>query len=120
MIILMTTFTVYAYVLPYKEMSVNIMELLFQLCFLIFLLLRSTRSILNDYLVFPNDHNQVLASYESDECSNETGIANLTWLLFPFAYLPLIVITVIFILLIMKVIGAKIHAKFSNKSRYVR
>lgn len=94
MVVLMTTFTVYAYVLPYKEMFVNIIELFFQLCFLIFLLLRSTQSILNDYLVFPG--NKVLSSYETDECSNKTDTANLTWLLFPFVYLPLIVITVIF------------------------
>ena len=91
----MVTFAVYAYILPYKDMFVNIIELFFQLCFLIFLLLRSTSSIINDYLVFPGKNN-VLASYEADGCSNETGIATLTWLLFPFAYLPLIVITIIF------------------------
>ena len=90
----MVTFAVYAYMLPYKEMLVNIIELFFQLCFLIFLLLRSTWSIVGDYLIFPND--RALASYETDGCSNETGIANLTWLLFPFAYLPLVVITIIF------------------------
>jgi len=119
----MTTFAVYAYMLPYKEMFVNIIELFFQLCFMIFLLLRSTQSILNDYLVFPSDHDKVLASYESDECSNETGTANLTWLLLPFAYLPLIMITVIFsvkILILlnkhMKVIAGKmICTKLKNR-----
>ena len=94
MFILMVTFTIYAYMLPYKDMLVNIIELSFQLCFLIFLLLRSTWSIIGDYLVFPDA--QVSASYETDGCSNEIGTANLTWLLFPFAYFPLIVITVIF------------------------
>ena len=89
----MVTFTMYAYMLPYKEMLVNIIELFFQLCFLIFLMLRSTRYIINDYLIFPGDN--ALASYQTDVCSNETGIANLTWLLFPFAYLPLVVIIII-------------------------
>ena len=90
----MVTFTLYAYMLPYKDMLVNITELFFQLCFLIFLLLRSTQSIINDHLIFPDA--KVSANYKTDGCSNETGTANLTWLLFPFAYLPLIVITIIF------------------------
>ena len=89
----MVTFTMYAYMLPYKEMLVNIIELFFQLCFLIFLMLRSTQSIIGDYLIFPGDN--ALASYQTDGCSNETGVANLTWLLFPFAYLPLVVIIII-------------------------
>ena len=89
----MVTFAVYVYMLPYKEILVNIIELFFQLCFLIFLMLRSTQSIVDDYLIFPGHH--VLASYESNGCSNETGVANLTWLLFPFAYLPLVVIVII-------------------------
>ena len=90
----MVTFAVYAYVLPYKEMLVNIIELFFQLCFLVFLLLRSTWSIVGDYLVFPS--HQAVASFEADDCSNKTGMALLTWLLFPFAYLPIVVITIIF------------------------
>jgi len=94
MVTVMTTFALYAYMLPYKEMFVNIIELFFQLCFLIFLLLRSTQTILNNYLVFSGD--KVLPNYESDECSNETGTAKLTWLLFPFTYIPLIITTVIF------------------------
>ena len=89
----MVTFTMYAYMLPYKEMLVNIIELFFQLCFLIFLMLRSTQNIIGDYLIFPGDN--ALASYQTDSCSNETGIANLTWLLFPFTYLPLVVIIII-------------------------
>ena len=90
----MVTFTLYAYMLPYKDMLVNIIELSFQLCFLIFLLLRSTQSIIKDLLIFPDA--KVLANYKTDDCSNETGTANLTWLLFSFACLPLIVITIIF------------------------
>lgn len=84
-------------------MFVNAIELLFQLCFLIFLLLRSTQSIINDYLVFHDV--KVLANYETDNCSNETGLASLTWLLFPFAYLPLIVITIIFSIKIILIIS---------------
>ena len=90
MLILMITFTLYAYVLPYKEMFVNVVELLFQSSLLMFLLLRSTKSIVDKYLQFPN------LSYGDDmdikRCSSETGTANLTWILFPFAYLPLVVI----------------------------
>ena len=95
MLILMTTFAVYAYVLPYKEMFVNIIELFFQLILLIFLTLRSTKSIVDNYLRFPNykhDDNMY-----TTKCSSETaGIADLTWILFPFAYLPLIIIIGIF------------------------
>ena len=94
MFILMVTFTVYAYVLPYKEMLVNIVELLFQLSLLMFLLLRSTRSIVDEFLKFP-DHEH---SDDGDpkSCSSETGTAYLTWILFPFASLPLVAIIGIF------------------------
>ena len=52
MVILMTSlFTVYAYMLPYKEMLVNIVELFFQLSLLMFLLLRSTQSIVDNFLI---------------------------------------------------------------------
>ena len=87
----MVTFTLYAYMLPYKDLLVNVIELSFQLCFLIFLMLRSTRNIVTDYHLFPDPPNNI-----TDVCSNETGIANLTWLLLPFAYLPLIVTAIIF------------------------
>lgn len=90
----MVTFTIYVYVLPYRDMFINVIELFFQLCLLIFLMLRSTWSIIDDFLVFPS--NNVLASYDTGSCTNETGISKLTWLLFPFAYLPLVVITIIF------------------------
>lgn len=93
MFILMTTFTAYAYALPYKEMSVNIVELLFQLSLLLFLLLRSTRSIVDEFLKFP-DHQH--SDNDPKRCSNETGTGYLTWILFPFACLPLVVIMGIF------------------------
>ena len=90
----MTSFTVYAYVLPYKEMLVNIIELFFQLSLLMFLLLRSTRSIVDNFLIFPHHEH----SDDLNGCSSENSIAHLTWILFPFAYLPLVVITGIFII----------------------
>lgn len=93
MFILMIMFTVYAYVLPYKEMLVNIVELFFQLSLLMFLLLRSTGSIVDDYLIFPNHEH---SDDDLNSCSSETSIATLTWILFPFAYLPLVVIIGIF------------------------
>ena len=94
MLILMTTLAVYAYVLPYKDMLVNIIELIFQSSLLLFLMLRSTSNIVDNYLKFPN------RQYDDDmgikNCSSETGTAYLTWVLFPFAYLPLLVIIGIF------------------------
>ena len=99
MLILMISFTVYAYVLPYKEMLVNIVELFLQLSLMIFLLLRSTKSIVESYLKFPNyEHAD---NGEIDGCSSETGLTPLTWILFPFAYLPLVVIIGIFIVMIL-------------------
>ena len=92
MFILMITFTVYAYVLPYKEMFVNVIELFFQLILLIFLMLRSTKSIVDKYLRFPNHDD----THHTTKCLNETGTTYLTWILFPFACLPLFVIIGIF------------------------
>ena len=90
----MTSFAVYANVLPYKDMLVNIVELFLQLSLLIFLLLRSTKSIVESYLKFPDYEHTV--SVDTNGCSSETGVAPLMWILFPFAYLPLVVIIGIF------------------------
>jgi len=87
--ILMMLITIYAYVMPYRDTLVNIIELLFQLCALLFLLLRSTRRILKDYLVFPRN------SVANGDCSDDTGVAFLAWLLLPIAYFPLLVITIL-------------------------
>ena len=86
----MMTFALYAYVLPYKEMFVNVIELLFQSSLLMFLLLRSTKSIVDKYLQFPNHSDG--DDMDAKRCSNEPGTAKLTWILFPFAYLPLVII----------------------------
>ena len=94
MFVLMTTLAVYAYVLPYKDMLVNIVELLFQLSLLLFLMVRSTSNIAENYLQFPN--RQYDDNMGTKNCSSETGTAYLTWVLFPFAYLPLVVIIGIF------------------------
>ena len=96
MFILMITLAVYAYVLPYKEMFVNIIELFFQLMLLIFLTLRSTKNIVDKYLRFPNHMNDDYTTVT--QCSSETSTSYLTWILFPFAYLPLMVIIGIFII----------------------
>ena len=90
----MATITLYAYVMPYKDMIVNVIELVFQLNFILFLLLRSTQSIVDDYLVFPREGSDSI-SKTSRDCSDDIGIANLTWLLFPFTYVPVVIIVVI-------------------------
>ena len=78
-------------------MLVNIVELLFQLMFMLFLLLRSTRDIVDDYLVFPY-HSNLLDEINKNCTDNaDTGVATLTWLLLPFAYFPLIVSMILII-----------------------
>ena len=94
MFILMVTFTVYAYILPYKEKLVNFIELFFQLSHIMFLLVRSTKSIINKYLKFPGYEH---IDDDTKSCQRKTDTAYLTWILLPFAYLPLFVITGIFI-----------------------
>jgi len=93
----MMMFALYIYIMPYKDMLVNIVELLFQLIFMLFLLLRSTHDIVDDYLVFPNHNNNFdEISFLSKSCTdNDTGVATLTWLLFPFAYFPLVISTML-------------------------
>ena len=90
----MITFTLYAYILPYKEKLVNFIELFFQLSHLMFLLVRSTKSVVNKYLKFPGYEH---FDDDTKSCQSETETAYLTWILFPFAYLPLTVIIGIFI-----------------------
>jgi len=94
MFILMVTFTVYAYILPYKEKLANFIELFFQLSHLMFLLVRSTKSIVNKYLKFPGYEH---IEGDTKSCQSKTDTTYLTWILLPFAYLPLCVIAGIFI-----------------------
>ena len=80
MLILMMTIAVYAYILPYKEMCVNVIELFFQLILLLFLMLKSTGYIIDKYLRLPNQNLEVDRNIM--RCSSDIGIANLTWILF--------------------------------------
>ena len=87
-LILMMIFTLYAYLMPYKEMLVNLIELAFQLLFLLFLLLRSTSVIVDSY--------QKFSTSLTEQCSDDSReITDLTWVLFPFAWLPVIACLVI-------------------------
>jgi len=97
----MATITLYGYVMPYKDMIVNVIELVFQLNFMLFLLLRSTQSIVDDYLVYPHEGNDSISKISRD-CSDDIGIANLTWLLFPFTYVPVVIIVVIIAVMLIK------------------
>ena len=101
MLILMATITLYVYVMPYKDMIVNVIELVFQLNFILFLLLRSTQSIVDDYLVFPHKGSDSVSKFTGD-CSDDISIANLTWLLFPFTYVPVVIIVVIIAVMLIK------------------
>ena len=77
--------------MPYKDLLANITELVFQLMFLLFLLLRSTSGIVDRYYRFSGHIN-------SDTCSDsEYDVTDLTLLLLPFAWLP-VVATIILIL----------------------
>jgi len=100
----MTIFATYIYAMPHKEMLVNVVELLFQLILILFLLLRSTRDIVDDYLVFPyrNDIQDEIKFLNKKCRDNDTGVATLTWLLFPFAYLPLLIATILMMLKLLK------------------
>ena len=80
----MVIFSLYVYFMPYKELIANITELIFQFMFLLLLLLRSTSDIIVRYHRF-SDH------VDSDACSvNEYDVTDLTLLLLPFAWLPVI------------------------------
>ena len=80
----MMIFSLYVYFMPYKELLANITELIFQLVFLLLLLLRSTSDVIIRHHRF-SDH------VDSDACSvSEYDVTNLTLLLLPFAWLPVI------------------------------
>jgi len=80
----MIIFGLYVYFMPYKDLSVNITELSFQVVFLLFLLLRSTSDIVDHYYKFSGHVN-------SDICSDSKyDVTNLTLLLSPFAWVPVI------------------------------
>ena len=81
----MIVFSVYSYYMPYKVLLANITEIIFQVVFLLFLLLRSTSDI-------TDRSNKFFGHVNSDTCSDSGyGVTDLTLLLLPFVWLPVII-----------------------------
>ena len=85
--------TIYALVLPYKSQTANLLELLVQINFIILLLLPSTQLIRETLFSFtpPSMNSSADTAFTNETCTDGlSSIAPITWLLFPFYYLPLL------------------------------
>ena len=98
-LLLAITIAVYGYVQPYKSMFTNILELILQVDFLILVLLWGTPYITEEYFVF--EPSPITSG--RDECARDAmGIAEVTWILMPILYLPLIILLVVLIAVVVK------------------
>ena len=91
--VLSVTIAVYGFVQPYKDMASNIIETVLSLNVLLLLLLQNTELIVDELQkVKVPEQPSVETANVTNQCSNEiNGITDLTWLLLPFYYIPLVV-----------------------------
>ena len=93
-LVLAIIITVYGFVQPYKSQTANFLEIGVQVNFLVLLLIEATSNIRELYFTFPPLLQSNVTS--EPECVDSlTGIAPITWILMPFYYLPLLVLTVV-------------------------
>ena len=93
-LVLAIIITVYGFVQPYKSQTANFLEIGIQVNFLVLLLIEATSNIRELYFTFPPLLQSNVTS--KPECVDSlTGIAPITWILMPFYYLPLLVLTVV-------------------------
>lgn len=90
-LVLLVMIALYGFVQPYRSKVANILELVFQTNFFVFILLENTPLIRDNLFTFPVEDPTTTSVDESYESS----ISNLTWLLTPFYYLPLIVFVLV-------------------------
>ena len=87
--ILMIIFGVYAFMAPYKDLAINIVECLSCVILIFIILLRNTTIILEEFLVLVMDNKEQIVDGSCH--SNSSGVTRLTALLTPFYYLLLVI-----------------------------
>ena len=86
-LVLVVIIAVYGYVQPYKSRVANVLELVVQVNFLIFMLLEATTFVRESLFKF--------SVHVSSNNATPQGISFLSWLLLPFYYFPLVLLIVI-------------------------
>ena len=83
---MMVLVTAYSFIQPYKSRITNLLETAINVNFLLLLLINATQFFYEDMFTFPHT-----GSHTSDECtSSPTGVAQVSWLLMPVYYLPVV------------------------------
>ena len=91
---------VYGYIQPYKSLIANIMEIVVQTNFILLLALESNSFLRDTYNTFPPLQNDPVSPLKSNswvaDCRDSfTGVSELTKILLPFLYLPVVLFTAI-------------------------
>ena len=99
---------------PYKHWYSNVLEVVIASDILVLLLLRNTNEVENDLQVIPQQSGLRKMGRESrEECGEIEGVTQMTWLLFPFSYLPLALsFTILIVWTVYKVGGYVRKMKF--------
>lgn len=87
--ILMITMAVYGYVQPFRQLAVNILEVILSINTIVLLLLENTETIRDD---LDSTLNLAADGLQGSGCQDEVdGVTDFSWLLMVFYYLPLII-----------------------------
>ena len=96
-IILILLFVV-GFIQPYKHWSYNTLDVVMTGNILVLLLLRNTDQVEEDFQVIPPQSQlRRMGRGGRAECGEIEGVTNMTWLLFPFAYFPLLLTLIILV-----------------------
>ena len=83
---------------PYKHWSYNVLDMVMAGNILVLLLLRKTNQVEEDYQVIPPQSQQRrMGRGGRAECGEIEGVTNMTWLLFPFSYFPLLLTLILLV-----------------------
>ena len=94
LLFLCVVLVLYGYLQPYKKHLANTLEIIVELNFLFLLLLVSSQ-VLEQYYTIPSPTPSILEPHNSSECTggSSLAVAPVTWILTPFYYLPLLILT---------------------------
>ncbi len=86
------TIAVYGYLQPHKDMVANLLEVFVQINFLVLVFLWATPHITEELFVFESSS----TSDSHEDCvGHPEGIAEVTWILMPVFYLPMLALLLV-------------------------
>ena len=91
-LVLSIILAVYGYAQPYKSRTANLLEIVTLTNFILLLLLREAPDVIDTHFRFPGADHDI---HTHGDCMHmPDGISYISWILFPFYYIPVILFSV--------------------------